>query len=406
MEKNQWASLELCLLDGVKAGRAANWAKQFGGAANVLEQSQWPEGINERQRGQLEQLRQSWRKQGPSEKARQVWARCEQMDIAFIGIEHALYPEMLRQIADPPVGLFCKGNMAVLRRPCVSIVGTRQAGGYGSKVAYETAVQTAKAGATIVSGLAVGIDACAHKGALDAKGATVAVMPCGLDLCYPKSNRWLYHRIVETGLAISEYPPGRQPEKWFFLDRNRLISGLSLITLVAQAGPKSGAIRTAQLAAEQGREVFGAPGDLFDTEYLGVHNLLQDGANVLTSPQSLLRMLRQEGHLPAEVLPKRKLPSESVAKLGHSVTYGARPRAEALVESGEVERLLAERKRHALEKAGTERWLYEKIEAFGSLPERLCQLTGKSAAQVQQAITILEIKGLIRQDEQRRIIQV
>ena len=171
---------------------------------------------------------------------------------------------------------------------------------------------------------------------------------------------------------------------------------MSAATVVAQAGPKSGSIRTAQLAAEQGREVFGVPGDIYDPEYLGVHHLIQDGANVVTNPKWLIRLLIKNNPI--------KMQSEK--KLGHAVSYRTKRKSEELADEQTIAKELAESKKQSSKRAGEAVWLYDSIEEFGCLSERLCELTGKSAAEVQQAITILELRGLVKRDVQQRITKV
>lgn len=396
--REKLACLELSLIKEISRGQAAKWSRKIGAPALVFENlgklkatDLIPE-IKEEAKKALEERALLWRCGRISEEASQVIRACKEQNIDWVSQEDNLYPDWLRQIADPPVILYFRGDPELLQKPSVSVVGSRKAGAYGQKVAYEIAAEAAKSGFTVVSGMAMGVDACAHKGALDAGGATVAVMPCGLDLCYPKCNSWLYHRICQSGAAVSEYPPGCKAEKWHFIERNRLVSGLSLATVVAQAGPKSGSIRTAQLAAEQGREVFGVPGDIFDLEYLGVHNLIQDGANVLTSPEGFVRALA--GQI--------KIRMHSERKLGHTVTFEAKRKSSEISVVDEVV-LRRSREEKRRKQAGDALWLYEKVDEFGCLPQQLCELTGRGAQQVQQAITLLEMQGLIKRDVNQRI---
>ena len=330
-----------------------------------------------------------------SDTVSRVMQKCKEKNIEWVTWEEERYPQYLKEIIDPPVVLFYKGDLELASSLCVSVVGSRKATAYGQKAAYEVAVESARAGITVVSGMAIGVDACAHKGALDAMGKTIAVMPCGLDLCYPKSNEWLFHRVCQNGLALSEYPPGKKAEKWHFVERNRVVSGLSVATVVAQAGPKSGSIRTAQLAAEQGREVFGVPGDIFDSEYLGVHNLIQDGANVLTSPKGFVRALSGQ----------TKIRMHSEKKLRHVVEYEMKRTSTEISAESEL-RLRKEQETQKRKEAGEALWLYEKVDEFGCLPEKLCEMTGRGAQQVQQAITMLEMQGLIKRDAQQRIVKI
>ncbi len=392
------ACLELALMEGVSSAQAAKWSRSCGSSARMLgEFDIWKEKLPSMKtdiKKNIEEVSMLWRLGRMTNKAAGVIQACKEKNIGWITWEEDLYPRYLKEIIDPPQVLFYRGDLDLANRICVSVVGSRKAGAYGQKVAYEVAAEAAKAGIAVVSGLAMGVDACAHKGALDAGGSTIAVMPCGLDLCYPKSNAWLYNRICQSGLALSEYPPGRRAEKWHFVERNRLVSGLSIATVVAQAGPKSGSIRTAQLAAEQGREVFGVPGDIFDLEYLGVHNLIQDGANVLTSPKGLVRAISGQ----------MEIRMQSEKKLGHAVTYEAKRRSAEINAVNEIE-LRREQEEKQRKEAGEALWLYETVNEFGCLPEQLCELTGRGAAQVQQAITMLEMQGLVKRDAHQRIVR-
>ena len=165
------------------------------------------------------------------------------------------YPALLKEIKNPPRELFFLGNVEILKSRCLAVVGSRRTTSYGRNTAVRLAKRAAEAGITIVSGMARGIDTCAHRGALDAGGSTIAVLGCGVDICYPAENRQLKEEIENRGLVISEYPPQTAPQKYYFPQRNRIISGLSELTAVVQAGSRSGALITAELAAEQGREV-------------------------------------------------------------------------------------------------------------------------------------------------------
>lgn len=393
------ACLEVALMERVSCGQAVKWMKSFGSAKMLLESAveneQWLNSLKADVRKNLEEIGLLWRQGRMTKMTMSVLQKCKEKNIGWVTLEEERYPQYLKEINDPPVVLFYKGDLNLAKGLCISVVGSRRATAYGQKAAYEIAAEAAGAGITVVSGMAIGVDACAHKGAMDAAGYTIAVMPCGLDLCYPKSNEWLYNRVCQSGLALSEYPPGKKAEKWHFVERNRVVSGLSVATVVAQAGPKSGSIRTAQLAAEQGREVFGVPGDIFDLEYLGVHNLIQDGANVLTSPKGLIRAL--SGQV--------RISMHSEKKLGHAVNYELKRSSTEISGINEVKlrRTQAEKLK---KEAGEFLWLYEKVDEFGCLPEKLCEMTGRGAQQVQQAITMLEMQGLIKRDKQQRVVKI
>ena len=199
-----------------------------------------------------------------------------------------VYPALLKEIRDYPKELYYIGDPKLLEEKCVSIVGSRKTNQYGRSTAYSFGKALGQRGITVVSGMAVGIDTCAHEGALQEKGNTAAVLACGLDLCYPPRNRELKGKIESAGIVLSEYPPGTAAQRYYFPQRNRIISGLSPLTVVVQAGNRSGALITAELAADQGRDVGAVPGNI-DSEYnLGSKKLLREGAFALTGVQDLL----------------------------------------------------------------------------------------------------------------------
>lgn len=188
------------------------------------------------------------------------------------------YPELLAEIKDPPQKLYYIGDINILKKRCAAIVGSRNTNQYGRSTAVEIAMKLATHDVAVVSGMARGIDTCAHRGALKAGGKTVAVLGCGVDICYPKENSNLKKELEEKGLILSEYPPGTEPMPYYFPQRNRIISGLSELTAVIQARNNSGSLITAELAAEQGREVCAVPGNI-DSQYsLGSNKLIKDGA--------------------------------------------------------------------------------------------------------------------------------
>lgn len=199
-----------------------------------------------------------------------------------------VYPALLKEIRDYPKELYYIGDPKLLEEKCVSIVGSRKTNQYGRSTAYSFGKALGQRGITVVSGMAVGIDTCAHEGTLQEKGNTAAVLACGLDLCYPPRNRELKGKIESAGIVLSEYPPGTAAQRYYFPQRNRIISGLSPLTVVVQAGNRSGALITAELAADQGRDVGAVPGNI-DSEYnLGSNKLLREGAFALTGVQDLL----------------------------------------------------------------------------------------------------------------------
>lgn len=198
------------------------------------------------------------------------------------------YPQALLHTYDPPVVLYGRFEGEAFERPQLSIVGTRTPSHYGRGCARRMASELAERGWGIVSGMAYGIDTEAHRGVLDAGGNTVAVLGCGVDVVYPRENRKLYEEIWRTGVILSEYPPGTRPQKGFFPRRNRIISGLTLGTVVVEAAKKSGSLITAHSALEQGRDVFAVPGSIRSPQSEGPHRLIQQGAKLVTSADDVV----------------------------------------------------------------------------------------------------------------------
>ena len=202
------------------------------------------------------------------------------------------YPARLRSIHDPPPGLFVRGTalLDLLGRPAVAVVGARACSPYGAAVARMLGRDLAAAGVIVVSGLARGVDAEAHRGALD-RGSTVAVLGCGIDRDYPRAHESLAARIAEAGLIVSEYPPGVEPAPWRFPARNRIVAGLTVATVVVEARERSGALITADLALDEGRDVLAVPGEITSELSRGANQLLRLGAVPVTSSADVLEFV-------------------------------------------------------------------------------------------------------------------
>ena len=219
------------------------------------------------------------------------------------------YPRLLREIADPPILLYVMGNRSALSNPQVAIVGSRNPSPMGRENAQAFARSLAGAGLTITSGLALGVDGAAHRGALAAGGATIAVAGTGLDRVYPARHRDLAHAIVKTGALVSEFALGTSPRPENFPIRNRLISGLSLGTLVVEAALQSGSLITARLATEQGREVFAVPGSIHTPQARGCHALIRQGAKLVETAQDILEELGPLASVARRVAPDNATPA-------------------------------------------------------------------------------------------------
>jgi len=201
--------------------------------------------------------------------------------------DDAHYPESLKEIADPPAVLYVQGRVELLNSLCLAMVGSRAATAYGKRCSFTLARDLADSGVTVVSGLASGIDSEAHAGALSVQGATIGVLGCGLDVVYPRHNHKLYDRLRREGLLVTEYPLGTKPDGFRFPARNRIISGLSRGVVVVEAARKSGSLITAEMALDEGRDVFAVPGQIDSLKSDGTHWLLQQGAKLVQSAKDI-----------------------------------------------------------------------------------------------------------------------
>ncbi len=279
----------------------------------------------------------------------------------LLTLQDATYPELLRQIADPPLLLFIRGRRECLVAPQLAVVGSRNPSADGRGVARDFARQLGRAGLTISSGLAVGIDAAAHEGALDAGGATIAVSGCGPDRIYPQRHAELAERILAgAGALVSEFFPGTPPRAAHFPRRNRIISGLSAGVLVVEAALRSGSLITARYASEQGREVFAIPGSIHTPQARGCHHLIRQGAKLVESEQDIL---------------------EELGPLLHVARVAATP------DAGAAE-ILSDLSAEALQ-------LLRHIGAAPASVDSLVARSGLTADAVSSILLLLELRGLV-----------
>jgi DNA processing protein len=229
-------------------------------------------------------------KQTPLSTGRQLVDAADRIGARILMPEDETFPAALRTIPDPPPVLFALGELGLLARPGVAIVGSRDHSAYGAVVARGVASLAARAGLAVVSGMARGLDAAAHAAALDAGGGTIGVLGNGLGVIYPAANRTLYERVEAGGLLLSEFAPGERPTAGSFPRRNRLISGLARVTLVVEAAVGSGALITAGTALEQGRDVAAVPGPITSPLSAGCNRLLRDGATPYLEPADLAQL--------------------------------------------------------------------------------------------------------------------
>lgn len=308
-----WLALNLCN-PVLGAGRAHQLIKQFGDIHAVFAAS----ASELRNFGFSNQacvgiLRPDWQ----AVEFAQAWADAPGRRILTYADQD--YPDLLRQISDPPLVLYCEGDVDLLVRPALAIVGSRSPTYAGSETAYAFAAQLARLGIGINSGMALGVDGAAHRGCLSACGKTIAVVGTGLDRVYPARHTELAQQIRDKGLLISEFPLGTPPLGRHFPMRNRIISGLSLGVLVVEAGVQSGSLITAHQALEQGREVFAIPGSIHSPNSKGCHHLLREGAKLVDSVSDILEELQ----ISMQPVPDATLPVQPGGEYDLSKEYQA-----------------------------------------------------------------------------------
>jgi len=274
------------------------------------------------------------------------------------------YPDRLRTLHTPPMVLYLKGSVAALKAPGLGIVGSRAATDYGKEIAHRFASSLAREGFVIISGLALGIDAAAHEGAIAAGGKTIAVLGCGLDREYPLENRGLCREIAACGTLISEYPLGTPPDSFRFPARNRIISGLALGVLVVEASKRSGSLITAQHALEQGREVFAVPGRVDSIKSAGAHWLLQQGAKLAHSVADIIE------ELPVSRPPGRKITANTDAD-------GKAFPATALLTDDETK-------------------LFSCLDVYPKNIDDIARAANLAPQKVSELLLLLELKGIIK----------
>ncbi|MGD0545025.1 MAG: DNA-processing protein DprA [Candidatus Acidiferrales bacterium] len=286
------------------------------------------------------------------------------------------YPPRLREIYDPPPLLYVLGNVGLLNRHAISVVGSRRPTPYGNQMAQRLAKDLANCGLVIASGLARGIDSCAHKGALSSDtGATIGVLGCGIDVVYPKENKKIFEEITQRGAVITEFPMGTFPAPQNFPIRNRIIAGMSLGVLVVEGAQYSGSLITARLAMEFGREVYGVPGNATQPSSFGPNQLIKQGAKLVTSWEDVIEELPTP--VRSQLLPVEAANSEERAKLLH----------ESL--------------------APAERTLYDLLREDESRHiDDMVELSGLTSSEVLAALFDLELKGVVRQLPGKQFLKV
>ena len=348
-DKRFWVGLTL--VRGIGAVRLQALIDHFGDAASAWQGS--PEELHVAGLGSkvIERLLEARK----SVDLNQLWDKIVAQGIKILTWDDELYPPRLKEIEQPPPVLYVRGELLPEDHFAVAMVGTRKVTPYGRQVTEELSAFLASNGVTVISGLARGVDAVAHSTALKAGGRTAAVMGSGVDRIYPPENRALAEQMISRGALISDYPVGTPPDASNFPPRNRIISGLSLAVVVVEAGETSGALITAEFAAEQGREVFAVPGSILAPQSKGANKLIQNGALPLLTPEDLLQAL-------------------------NLTRVSAQKSARKILPADEVEAQL--------------------LNTLGSEPMHVDEIrnqTGLPVEKVSAALVMMELKGMVRQ---------
>ncbi len=306
----------------------------------------------------------------------------------IVTIADGSYPPLLKQIDDPPVLLYIIGDFPPQDAPSIAIVGSRSPTEYGKTISQQLSHQLAERGITVVSGFARGIDTCVHRGALEAGGDTIAVFGCGLSIIYPETNRGLAAEIIESGGLISEFPMTMPPRGKNFPRRNRVISGLTLGTLVVEASERSGSLITARHAAEQGREVFAVPGQIFSGVSRGTHSLINQGATLINSVDDLLDALPQDytkilgGESPEPTLQPRSAKQPDKIARPQSVEKRSTPTPQSKAN---------------LNLTPDEQAVLSAMEADSVHIDEITRVTQLPIGKVSSLLVMLELKGIVQQ---------
>jgi DNA processing protein len=362
----------LALTPGLGARMAGKLLRQFGSPEAVfnasltaLEGQRLPAAVA-----------QAIHSRQPMSAAAKELAQAQQAGYRLVTWDEPAYPHLLREIYDPPPLLYVRGNTELLNRHSISMVGARRPTPYGNQMAERLARDLAARGLVIVSGLARGIDACAHRGALSTPaGTTIAVLGCGIDVVYPKENRKLFEEIEQRGAIISEFPLGTFPGAQNFPIRNRVIAGMSLGVVCVEGAQYSGSLITSRLAMEFSREVFGVPGNVTQPTSFGPNQLIKQGAKLVTSWEDVVE----------------ELPTPVRAELLPVESPSAQERASLVQES----------------LAPVERALYELLSVDQARHvDELLELSGLTSSEVLAALFDLEMKGVVRQLPGKQFLKV
>jgi len=357
------------------------------------------------------------------DRAQQIIQKCHEENIGVLSFQDVSYPQRLKNIYDPPVVLYLKGRLpAIDEKAAVGVVGTRKATPYGIKMARKLAFEITKCGGLVVTGLAEGIDSAAAEGALRAGGACVGVLGCAIDDIFPKWNDLLYGDVELAGALVSEYPPGEAINKKNFPERNRIISGLSLGVAVIEAPFRSGALITASLALEQGREVFVVPGNADAPNCFGSNELIREGASLVTKAWEILSEFATQFPGCLSELDAKKIAAPDFEAPENASFYENNRKPETQKTTAEPGKGFAklrvrtdrkgidnDKKREYIDLREQLSGLSERqLKIVSALDEKskhiddVIEATGFSAAEVLSELTILQIKGFVTQENGKR----
>ncbi|MBI1318194.1 MAG: DNA-protecting protein DprA [Candidatus Hydrogenedens sp.] len=363
LTEDQRAWLALSLVPGVGDANLVKLLARFGNPASVLaaDEASLADCVSTRLARNIRAYRETVDVDGAERRMREYGATLVTMD-------DEAYPLRLAEIYGPPSVLYVRGTLQESDAHAIAIVGTRHATEYGRRMARELAQQLASRGVTVVSGLAAGVDTAAHEGALEAGGRTIAVLGNGVDIVFPAENAELMHRITRSGAVVSPFPMGAKGFKGNFPIRNRIISGMTLGTLVIEAPPGSGALITARDAAEQGREVFALPGQVSNPNSRGPHALLKEGAKLVETVDDILTELE----VPARV---RVADTPRVAAAAKQAAAAPKPAG----------------------LSGVEQDILESLSPEGSFVDEIALVCRIPVSEALSSLTMLELKGAVRQ---------
>lgn len=357
MDKERWYAYWLARLEGMSSRRKWELHQALGSAEAVYYIEETRKRADQDITDEEADLIAAGRN---GEKWKEEYARMEAQGIRMVCRADPDYPARLRELPGMPYALYHRGRMPEEGRRTVAVVGARRCSPYGEKLTLEFAEALAKRGVQIVSGMARGIDGAAHRGALNVRGDTFAVLGCGADVCYPGEHKGLYQDLLDRGGVLSEYPPGKQPLPHHFPARNRIISALSDVVLVMEAKEKSGSLITADMALEQGRDVYALPGPVNAPLSRGCNRLIRQGAGILLDAEDLLEELQ-------------------------------------IAEKEEDGKKREKKNKNEIMLETAENLVYSKLDLYPRGREEILQLTGLAPQELAGILVSLELKGYIKE---------